>query len=479
MKRIDWILFSIIILALILRLFRIEELTTYSGDQGRDLIQVHRIVIDGKPTLLGHPATIGLFNGPLYYYLLVPLFYLFRADPISGALTSVIMNSLAIIVLFLLCRRFISAKNAYIAAYLYSVSPLLVEFGRTMLPPYFAAPFFYLWLYAVLAFRQEKTAKFGLLAGIALGLLIQLHYLFGTLLVITALGIGIRGERSGGAFYLSTLSGFFLPLIPFILFELRHSFLNTKLLLMFLSHRHFSNFSFSQSLEFGLSTFGYLFGKAGHKYGILAIMLCIMLGIISYKKMTKNTFNFIIMTFSFYVIFITLVKIPAVYPAYHYFMVIILIAIPISAMVLEHLPRFFLGLTLVIFSITAFSSFDLFRDHGFTMVNGWNLTVMRSIANIITQDVGSEGAFSVASMVDGDTQAYHLRYLILANGREPLDIDQYQNADVLYLVTRDTAEDVFTYHLYEVDSLRPFALKKVWRIKNALNVVRIDRQRSS
>ena len=73
-----WII-VIIFIAGLLRFHRLEQLTTFGGDQGYDYLIVKRMITDGKFTMLGPKVepynNLGvLYLGPIYYYLLtIPL----------------------------------------------------------------------------------------------------------------------------------------------------------------------------------------------------------------------------------------------------------------------------------------------------------------------------------------------------------------------------------------------------------------------
>ena len=60
------ILLAILLLGAYMRLHQIEGYMTFLGDEGRDVLVVKRMIVDGKFTLLGPTASVGgFFLGPI------------------------------------------------------------------------------------------------------------------------------------------------------------------------------------------------------------------------------------------------------------------------------------------------------------------------------------------------------------------------------------------------------------------------------
>ena len=74
----NWPLFVILAISFLTRFYRLRELTTFGGDQGVDYLRVFEMLESRRPTLLGPVTHVGVYLGPLYYYMLVPFFLIFR-----------------------------------------------------------------------------------------------------------------------------------------------------------------------------------------------------------------------------------------------------------------------------------------------------------------------------------------------------------------------------------------------------------------
>jgi len=70
----NWGLVLVVIIGGLFRFYRLQDLTTFGGDQGIDYQNVARMVVEKRLSLLGPVTHVGVFLGPLYYYLLIPFF---------------------------------------------------------------------------------------------------------------------------------------------------------------------------------------------------------------------------------------------------------------------------------------------------------------------------------------------------------------------------------------------------------------------
>ena len=87
MKHVNKIMLGIILLtALYIRTYKIDQFLVFLGDEGRDVLVVKGI-LEGNLTLLGPRASAGdFFTGPIYYYMMAPFLWLFRLDPVGPAI---------------------------------------------------------------------------------------------------------------------------------------------------------------------------------------------------------------------------------------------------------------------------------------------------------------------------------------------------------------------------------------------------------
>jgi 4-amino-4-deoxy-L-arabinose transferase-like glycosyltransferase len=231
------LLLTILLVGGFLRLYRISEYMTFLGDEGRDALVVKRMIVDHKFTLLGPTASVGgFFLGPIYYYMMAPFLWAWRLNPTGPAVMVALFGVATIYLVWRAGRDWFSERVGLIAAALYAVSPVVIAYSRASWNPNIV-PFFSLALvYILWKAAHENRWKLLFWAGVICGIGLQLHYLFGFLMVFTLVWVALFGRsvRNIQAYGLG-LIGFVVGYGPFLLFELRHGFPNTITIFRFLT----------------------------------------------------------------------------------------------------------------------------------------------------------------------------------------------------------------------------------------------------
>src|SRR3990167_9958184 len=99
---------GVLIIVFLLAFFlRAQEVLTnnylFLLDQGRDMMAVKKIVFDHDLIFIGPNTSLsGVFQGPLHYYLLAPLTYVFNGDPNGAMITMLIVSLLVIVAVYIL-----------------------------------------------------------------------------------------------------------------------------------------------------------------------------------------------------------------------------------------------------------------------------------------------------------------------------------------------------------------------------------------
>lgn len=206
-------------------------------DQGRDLLAVKSIVFDHKLTLIGPYTSLGgVFQGPLYYYLLAIPTVLFDGDP-WGSVLLMLVISLATVVLasFWIYKRF--GKTAgIITLVLFSFAPQAIAAATFSWNPH---PMWLLIVIFILSFYEVNTGrqKMSFLMWPAVTLMFHFEMALGVYFFIATLLYFFLFNRR---IILNKLflGGFFVSLIflaPQLLFDFRHDFLMTKSVVAMLS----------------------------------------------------------------------------------------------------------------------------------------------------------------------------------------------------------------------------------------------------
>lgn len=218
-----------LLLGALLRLYRLSDYLQFLGDEGRDALIVMHMIVNHQWTLLGPTASVGGFYiGGLYYYFMLPFLWLFRLDPIGPAYMSVLFGMGTIVLGYYLGMLFWSKKAGLLIAFLFTISPHLINISRFSWNPN-PMPFFSL-AAIICLYKAAVTKKYywTFLAGLCSGILLELHYLGLTFLPI--LGLSLLLLFPNKTFFLHVISatiGVLLGNSMFIFFELRHGFPNS------------------------------------------------------------------------------------------------------------------------------------------------------------------------------------------------------------------------------------------------------------
>jgi hypothetical protein len=140
----------------------------------------------------------------------------------------------------------------------------------------------------------------------------------------------------------------------------------------------------------------------------------------------------------------------------------------------RRLPPLLIGLILLV----QLARLDLNPPQGYTMPAGWNFPKSYAIAKLIAQDVGQLQPvnFNLTSMLDGDSRALPLRYLLISQFRTiPLGVESYPQAQVLYVLTRLPQVDILSHGLWEISSSGPKQITGSWTLADNIYLYRLQK----
>jgi len=210
---------------------------SFMYDNAKDALVIREMGLHLKPALFGAVTSIdGVYNGPLWYYLALPFNIIGAFHPFSNVLMVIFLSVLSVILLYLRVGKF--------EAFLYAVSFGLIGSQQSAWTPYMT-PFIVLpILIILLEMRKNYYKKYQLLLTKQLTLLFLLvsfvfHFqtafaivLLPTVLIILYL---FKLKISKRQIWFS-LAAFLIPWTPFVIFELRHKFHQTKQIIKFIAN---------------------------------------------------------------------------------------------------------------------------------------------------------------------------------------------------------------------------------------------------
>jgi hypothetical protein len=129
---------------------------------------------------------------------------------------------------------------------------------------------------------------------------------------------------------------------------------------------------------------------------------------------------------------------------------------------------------LLLYIAISYSSWHLSDVYPPGMPKGTNLNTVKYISSVITNDVSGE--FEVAAIVDGETRAQNLRYILeFVNNKTPMPSNKYPEATVLYVVSY-LDQDPLTKSVWELDSIKPASVTNIWRINSLIKLTKLEKR---
>lgn len=227
-----YLLFLIIILASILRFYRLGDFLHFAHDEGRDALIIKNILDNKEIPLLGPSASIGLFNlGPLYYYFITPFFILYNFNPVGGAVFVALIGIFTVLLLWKVTKEVFSKEAGLFASFLYATSFTVIMFSRWSWNLNPMPLFVLLYIYAFIKLERNKKnkGKWLLIFIISLGVMIQLHasaFIFIPISLILFFIFKIKNITKKEYFFSSAI--FLLLNFPFIYYELSNNFISSR-----------------------------------------------------------------------------------------------------------------------------------------------------------------------------------------------------------------------------------------------------------
>ena len=191
----------------------------FSFDHGRDSLAVLDLIKTGTLKFIGPWTSIqGLFFGPLWYYLLAPLYWLLNGNPLAGPLTMQIIGLITIGLAF----KYFGIYEAII----FASAPIFTIISVSAANPF---PMVLIGLLILICLKSPASHQF------KLGLLIGLGFHFSSALAIFYLLIIplILLIRKIKLNLKKLIIGLVIPFIPQILFEIKNNWLEVRSLVSY------------------------------------------------------------------------------------------------------------------------------------------------------------------------------------------------------------------------------------------------------
>ena len=225
----------ITILSFFFNFFKLSYLMPFIGDQGWFYLSARDMLLTGKIPLVGITSShTWLHQGPLWTYVLALLFKVSDFNPLFPGYVTAGVGVLTVFLMYFIGKVVFSKNVGLLAAFLYSMSPLVILEARmpyhTSFIPLITLLYFYSLFKWITGNRLGFIAGFFLLA-VLYNLELATVVLAGPLLLLVGIGVykktfwfkNILNKRT----LLPALACFFLPLLPVILYDTHHGYPQT------------------------------------------------------------------------------------------------------------------------------------------------------------------------------------------------------------------------------------------------------------
>jgi len=208
----------LLFLALALRLAWID-LTILSGDMFRDIensdISSNNLRFVGVTKGVGEDTPQTTF-GPSMFYI-ISFFKLFSDNILIVPIFVAILNSIAVVICFFLCKKYFNNAVAIIASLLYAVNPWHVYISHTFWNPNFLPFFSVIFFYFLFGYIKDKKDSYLIATVFILSLMLTPLFLIPVIFLSI---LFFRRDTKYYHYFYSALA-FIVPFIPYLIFNLR------------------------------------------------------------------------------------------------------------------------------------------------------------------------------------------------------------------------------------------------------------------
>ncbi len=420
----------------------------FLADQGRDFLLVKDIVVNHKLALIGtHSGLGGFFHGPLWLYLLVPVFLLGYGNPLVFAYFYIFLAVITVAVGFFIGKKLYGKTFAVFVAFLLATSSVIWSnipntIGVNMMPLLFILLFFF-----IIRFLRGDIKSF-IFAAFFTGLSFQFETASAIMLVPVVLLTFFLQKKAwtNWKVIIGSITAFFLSLITFIFFDIRHQFLTTKAIISFF---HSNNTAVKGYLAFPERIFEHakslwgVYESIFYTDSLFVLLLCLLMlisGILMVKTgRIKKEFvkEFILLTFFPFVTYIFFLVYPfVVWPEY-----VLGLTIPVAfgfALLMQQISSKKVGLVLVVlfFVVTSLPILESLKQQ-YAIPFSPNQTagsyqVQKSIVAWIIKD--SKGSNFGYFVYTPETFTYGMDYLFWWLGKSSGYMPESKKLPTTYLV---------------------------------------------
>lgn len=165
----------ILLIGLFFRTYQVINRFEFAADGDLYSWIVKDILVNQHIRLIGqHTSAPGIFVGPLFYYLLIPFFLLFKMEPIGAIILVTTIGVLTTLSYYFVFTKLFNNRVGLIAAFLQATLLALVQFDR-MVVPSTLTNIWVIWYFFVVVSLSRGNYQVLPFLGILIGLIWHIH----------------------------------------------------------------------------------------------------------------------------------------------------------------------------------------------------------------------------------------------------------------------------------------------------------------
>lgn len=361
-KKEYFFLILIIILAVVLRLYRISEMVLFDFDQEYAAQFAHDVIKVFPIQMIGQGLSVqGLFMGPFFNYYLVPFFVLFNLHPIGGYIGMIVLRLITILAYFLIFKKIFGLRSALLVTFLNAILFSKIQADWVM-ASYICEIMVLLTWWGFYKFWQGNN-RYLILLGFLFGLYTSFHpVLFPFYFVFIIIFILKHKIPRLRYLFLSGVS-FLIPLLPLVVFEYFHKFLELKVLFSMPASKDIETKTLSTLVTYAKIIFEYPLSYLGVSLPLflktlipIIFIIWMTFLILKRKAFWKNKFHLSILSITAVVFLVYYYLLPKHVPQYYFtgveviFFIYGVASLDLLAGRKKTLPIFYIILLIIIFS---------------------------------------------------------------------------------------------------------------------------------
>ncbi len=450
----------IFLLALFIRLYKVDSLVPFIGDQGWFFLSAKNAIVSNQLPLVGitssHPW---LHQGPLWTYIVLVLFKIFNFSPAAPFYFTAFIDGIVVLLVYKLVNKMFFQKIALYSCLIYAFSPVVILSARMAYHTSLIPAFILLYFYSLFNFLKGNKYYFPL-AILFLGVLYNLELQTAMLGILFFL-ILIFGFIKRHIWFKSILNkkilslsffAFLVPMLPILIYDLQNGFPQTVVFGGWIIYKGAS--FFIKLFEGGVTNFQPYILMLDYFYEFIRKLIFIQNGILSlavfilsiftlvYKltnKKLSKPLNLGTLLIFLFLLFLTGGILVSNTPSDAYLMSLFIPSILMVSIFLDYISKnriIYLSVLSIVVLIAFLNAYHLFSNDYFTGTHksyGPNLNDRIKAVKQIIKDSGNKSISIIGKGEGSQFESFtdNHEYLFWYFGKNPIE----RNGEILYILS--------------------------------------------